>query len=277
MYPFLPEARRFSDQDVVGADVSDALDYLRTPVGEDLFANPARHVKLYALSKALLASVTNSTKRKLALEKAKQYVSRISLNGETEKVAAVFFPSLEKKEDRFDVSLEDYLRFGDKLVHQAVHQGRVAMESHELNLLLERAIAEKFLDAHAQDVPDEIRNAASVLEPPMAVRSFGRKLLDLGCLQSIRQGVGEGKRFYGAMTLCISAQKDGLTKEQAHQLLEEYVSRCSGTAPFTLGEAESTLNWVWGKSIGFSCKHTMDNGFEGPYCERCPLNWKKRK
>src|SRR3989338_7242366 len=238
MYPFLPEAKDFAKQDVLNSDIDDALSYLREPLSEEVFLNPGQHVKWYALAKAILSACTHTTKTDFALKKAQEYVARINRNGEAERVGKMFFPSLTVEGDAFRLTLKEYLTFGQQLVHQGVHDGRVRIEGPELNAMLIRAIAEKFLDAHAQELPEAIRKAAFRLEPEMQVKASGRKFLSLGCQKHIQQGVGEGKRFYGSMSLVVAAQKDGLTKEATRALLEKYVANCSGTAPFILSEAE---------------------------------------
>ena len=277
MYPFLPQAKAYASQDVTVADVAEAVTYLQRPLDEGVFSNPARHVVLYALAKALLSCLTQTTKTRLAHQKAREYVSHMAVRDELLSVAQSFFPSVTQSESGFFLTLSDYLIYGEKLVHQGVEKGIVRVEPHDMNALLLKAISLKFLDAIIQQVPPEIEKAAQQLEPPVLVRASNRTFLSLGCMQHVAQGVGQGKRFYGAMGLSIAAHKDGLTREQALGLLGNYVERCSGTQPFTPTEAKSVVEWVYGRQIGFSCKQTMDNGFEGTYCQTCPLNWKKRR
>lgn len=276
MYPFLPNAKAQLEAGLTENDVKDAVAFLKQTVSESTYENTARHVKLYALAKALLSCCSDFVKKKYAKTKAEEYVQRINRKNDQFAVGKAFLQSLNQHGDGFDATIQDYLRFGENLVHQNVQNGRVAFNGQELNALLMKSIAEKFMDAAAQNVPDLIHQKALELDEQPKRRTYGKKFLDLGCIQSIRMGAPEGKRFYGAMGLSIAAKRDGLPKEKAQDVMQEYVSRCSGTKAFTHQEGESTLNWVYGREIGFSCKVMMDNGFEGPYCQTCPLNWRKK-
>ncbi len=277
LYPFLPGAKAALEEGLNDSDVADAVAYLKAEVPDALWANDGRHVKMYALAKALLSCCGDHVKRKYAVRKAQEYVGRANAEQQQADLASAFFPSFSADESGSWLSVADYLLFGRHLSQMDVREGRVRVLSGELNDLLQSAIEARFMEFKAQEVPDFIREASKGLdELPPAPKSFGRKFLDLGCIQAVRAGVGEGKRFYGAMGLAIAAQRDGLQKEQAQGLMDEYVNRCSGTKPFTPTEGQSVINWVFGREIGFSCKKMMDDGFEGEYCKTCPLNWKTR-
>ncbi len=282
LYPFLPGAKSALAEGLNDSDLADAVAYLTQsvsegPMADGLWANDGRHVKMYALSKALLSCVGEHVKRKYALQKAKEYVQWANAVQQQDLLAAAFFPSFGSDDSGPFVSVSDYLRLGHHLARMDVHGGVVRLTPGELNALLQAAIELKFLEFKAQDVPEFIREAAKALdELPPAPKTYGRKFLDLGCIQFVRKGVGEGKRFYGAMGLAIASQRDGLQKEQAQSVMDAYVNACSGTQPFTPTEGQSVVNWVYGRQIGFSCKRMMDDGFEGEYCTTCPLNWKKR-
>ncbi|MBI5035985.1 hypothetical protein HZC09_01450 [Candidatus Micrarchaeota archaeon] len=276
MYPFSREAKKYADQDVRAPDVEEALAFLRNPLAEETFYNPAKHVMLYALAKAILSCCSQSTKNKYAEQKTREYVKRMT-EAENLEAAREFFPAIEKQDGKYVLPLGEYLSYGSSLVHQSVENGKVTIEQDELNALMRSAIKEKFLNAAIQDVPEEIRKAAAQLEPPSTAIQSRAKFLNLACMQYIAKGVDEGKRFYGAFGLSISAKRDGLPKEKAVSFLTEYVQRCRGTKAFTAEEAKGILDWVYSRDIGFSCSQTMDNGFEGEYCQKCPLNWKRRK
>ncbi|MBI2445446.1 hypothetical protein HYV43_03605 [Candidatus Micrarchaeota archaeon] len=277
LYPFLPGARHALEDGLNDSDIHDAVAYLKEPIEDALWANEGRHVKMYALAKAMLSCCGEHVKRKYALSKAREYVQRANAEQEPGTLASAFFPSFAADSEGHWLSVIDYLRFGQHLAQMDVRAGRVRVPPGELNELLQGAIEARFMEFKAQDVPDFIRDAARGLdELPPAPRTFGLKFLELGCIRSVRQGVGEGKRFYGAMGLAIASQRDGLQKEQAQGLMDQYVTACSGTQPFTPTEGQSVVNWVFGRQIGFSCKKMMDDGFEGEYCKACPINWKKR-
>jgi len=282
LYPFLPSAKSALQDGLNDSDLFDAVAYLKHSVAEGaladgLWANEGRHVKMYALAKAMLSSCGEHVKRKYAVQKAKEYVQRANAAQEQLDLARSFFPSVQADHTGTWLSVAEYLLFGKALARMDVQTGRVRVPPSELNELLQAAVASKFLEFKAQDVPDFIREAARGLdELPPAPKSYGRKFLDLGCIQFVRQGVGEGKRFYGAMGLAIASQRDGLQKEEAQAVMDAYVNACSGTQPFTPTEGQSVVNWVYGRQIGFSCKRMMDDGFEGEYCKTCPLNWKNR-
>lgn len=283
VFPFLPGAKTVLQEGLVDSDLSDAVAYLKQSVSEGLqaesvWANDGRHVKMYALAKAMLSCLSEAVRRKYASRKASEYVGRANAENRQCELAAAFFESFVCGESGFWLSVGDYLRFGRHLAQMDVQTGKVRVPAGELNELLASAIEARFLEFKAQDVPDFISEKARELdELPPAPKSFGRKFLDLGCIQAVRAGVGEGKRFYGAMGLAIAASRDGLLKEQVQGLMDDYVARCSGTKPFSAVEGKSVVDWVCGKSIGFSCKRMMDDGFEAAYCEKCPLNWKKRR
>jgi len=277
LYPFLPGAKSALEEGINDSDVQDAVAYLKLPLSDALWANDGRHVKMYALAKALLSCCGEAVRRKYAVQKAREYVQQANAEQQQAGLAAAFFPSFSSQDAVTSLSVEDYLRFGQHLSQMDVRSGRVRVPPNELNELLQSAIEQRFLESKAQDVPDFIRDASKVLEDlPPAPKSFGRKFLDLACIQTVRLGVGEGKRFYGAMGLAIASQRDGVQKEQAQALMDDYVSKCSGTKPFSPTEGKSVVDWVFGRDIGFSCKRMMDDGFEGEYCKTCPLNWKKR-
>ncbi|MBI5225861.1 hypothetical protein HY994_01310 [Candidatus Micrarchaeota archaeon] len=284
LYPFLPGAKASLTEGLNDSDVQDAVVYLKQSVADGadadgLWANDGRHVKMYALAKALLSCCGEHVKRKYALTKAQEYVQRANLSGDVLELGRAFFPSLASVETSNSVflSVADYLSVGQHLSQMDVSEGKVRVPPQELNVLLSARIVAKFMETKVQDVPDFIRNAAkSMDELPPAPKSFGLKFLELGCIRHVRQGVGEGKRFYGAMGLAIAAQRDGLQKEQAQPVMDAYVNACSGTKPFAPSEGKSVVDWVFGRQIGFSCKKMMDDGFEGEYCKGCPLNWKKR-
>ncbi len=282
LYPFLPGAKSALAEGLNDSDLADAVAYLKHsvsegPLADGWWADDGRHVKMYALSKALLSCCGDHVKRKYAVQKAKEYVERANASAQQGELASVFFSSLLSDDSGIWMSVSDYLRLGRHLARMEVREGKVRLTPGELNELLQASIELKFLEFKAQDVPDFIREAAKALdELPPVQKSYGRKFLELGCIQSVRQGVGEGKRFYGAMGLAIASQRDGLQKEQAQSVMDDYVNRCSGTRPFMPTEGQSVVNWVFGRQIGFSCKRMMDDGFEGAYCTTCPLNWKKR-
>lgn len=276
MYPFLPNAKAELEPGFTTDDIQAAVNYLKQPVTESTYENTGRHVKLYTLAKALLSCCSDHVKKKYAKKKADEYVKHVNRKNDQLAVGRAFLESLQSESDAYTLSLSDYLAYGEHLVHQSVRGGRVTINNQELNALLAKAIAGKFTDAVAQQVPDALQQKALELDEQPRRKSYGKKFLDLGCIQSLLAGAPEGKRFYGAMGLSIAAHRDGLPKQDARKIMQEYVSKCEGTKPFTQTEGENTLNWVYARDIGFSCKVMMDNGFEGPYCQTCPLNWRKK-
>ncbi|MDP2717932.1 MAG: hypothetical protein Q8P02_04265, partial [Candidatus Micrarchaeota archaeon] len=210
---------------------------------------------------------------------AREYVKNANQADNVQTVSAWFFPSVRLENNGYAMTVADYLQFGENLVAQGVSDGNVHMSGQEMNMLLAKAIQTRFLDTPpAQSVPDLLREKAAFLEEALPQPKRGNlRFVELGCIRRVREGVGEGKRFYGAMGLSIALSKDGVPKNEADAAMADYVSRSSGTKPFLPSEGQSTLDWVYGKSIGFSCKRMMDDGFEGPYCQTCPINWKHRR
>jgi len=195
-------------------------------------------------------------------------------------VAKDFFPSLESAGGELAVSLLDYLRNGSGLVHAQLDSGKVFLSRDELTGLLREAIASKARDLpriKPSELPALVREAAEELgqELPKETSSFkgfeGRHLA-LPCIQKIRSGLEEGRRYYGSMALSIACLRDGLAREEAAKVLEEYAVNCRrSTHSFTLREALASLDWVYKHpSIRFSCRTMKENGLVGEYCEACP-------
>lgn len=222
----------------------------------------AREAKSLLLSRLMLYSLGLSYLRKFAFFKAREYSRLIEAEedgGMVLEVARDFFPSLEKAEGGFRVALVEYLEYGHGLPQAQVSEGRVFFNEGDLLDCIRQAVETRVAD-HSKfesKLPEDLKKAALELRDfiprEFAPRATG-KLLQRQELQGVLKGVGEGKRYYGAMAIAIACLKDGLPKEEALEVMQSYVENCSGGGhPFTPGEGNSVVEWVYRHpTIGFS-------------------------
>lgn len=281
-YPFLSQARALLQNDNVKYEeleraedfVIDSLEKRR----KENFKSAEEEARILVLAKLLLASLQNElVARKFASSKAEEFVELLKTGDESEldAVAKDFFPSLDGKK----ISLDDFLKAGGKLAEAQLEEGRVFLDEHALFRLLRNAIAFKLSDfsqINLRSVPKLVREASQELaeripREPAFASAFKGKYLQLECVQKILKGVPEGKRYYGSTTLAIACVKDGLSREQAAQVMQDYVNNCPrGTQPFTLREALASLDWVYKHpAIGFSCSMNVSRGLIDSQCGNC--------
>ncbi|MCX6767819.1 MAG: hypothetical protein NTY90_03780 [Candidatus Micrarchaeota archaeon] len=241
----------------------------------------------YALARIMLAYIGKSgVSRKFALREARAAAERLEAEDEELfiSVARDFFPSAAAAAGEYSVSLPDFLKYGSGLIHAGVEAGKVFMDRGDLTGVLREAITAKVMDlpkVRASEVPALVREAAEELEeelPKESFTGFAGKHLALSCVKKILSGMEEGRRYYGSMALAIACIRDGLAREEAKKVMEQYAGNCRrATHPFTAREALATLDWVYKHpAIRFSCRTMRENGLIGEYCESCPYRFKKR-
>ncbi|MCL5011625.1 MAG: hypothetical protein M1594_01890, partial [Candidatus Marsarchaeota archaeon] len=142
-------------------------------------------------------------------------------------------------------------------------------DSRTLESVVKKAVVKKIEDIHVSDAPSVLKNEALKFQPVFPSGEKG-KLLSKKCMVEILKGVGEGKRYYGSMALSIACLKDGLSLDDASNVLKVYVNNCDrGVNSFTEKEALNTLKWVYGRpSIRFSCKVLQSQGLVSD-CSDC--------
>ncbi len=283
-YPFSERAKEFLARENILA-VSDAeLDAGRERVLRGLGNAPWRHdndprkeIISYVLARILVSAIgSNAISLRFASYEARNSAELLGKAEETElaAIAGEFFPSLELQgasEARMDVS--DYLKFGIDLPNQGIKAGRVHLGKRAFLALLRRAIELKIMDISfdPKTLPSNIRKKAGELsadaqkymeEMELPRAAFSGKYLSLKAMRRILEGLPEGKRYYGSMTLAIACLKDGLGKGEAEQLMVTYARNCGrSTHAYTEKEALASLEWVYKHpTINFSMKTLKEQG-----------------
>jgi len=305
-YPFSSFAKKYLKAG--GADTidSDAVDSAKQSIINAISA-PERQARAssdsksrmvsYALARVILAALGKpGTARKFANGEADAAAAKLDEEKEDVffEVAKDFFPSLAGEDDEYNVSLADFLKCGSGLANAKIERGKVFLDKTELLGLLRSAIAFKIIDLpriKPSEVPPLVREAIEEADEWLPSETFrgtagGRggageiegKYLDLSCVKKIRAGLEEGRRYYGSMALAIACLRDGLAKDDAKKVMEEYVANCRrSTHPFTAREASATLDWVYKHpTLRFSCRTMKENGLLDDYCEACLFRYKTR-
>ena len=288
-YPFLSQGRGLL-QDVEKIDyleienaVNNTAAFMREPVV--LQPKDAKtEVKRLALSRLLLTALGNpSAARQFARNYGKLLKKRLRDEDDAVllDVGGDFLPTLVVSGSGFAVSLVDFVKANGGLKDAGLQQGVVYLDRGELVSLLVAGVVYKLSSfASNKRVPAEFKNAAEDLGRQLPREASGRrfkgKYLQLECVKRILSGLPEGKRFYGAMSLAIACLNDGLAKEQAQSVMQDYVNANEkGSEEYTLREASATLDWVYNKgSIGFSCNVMRSQDLIDGYCGNC--QFKKR-
>ncbi|NUN11459.1 hypothetical protein HUU53_02340 [Candidatus Micrarchaeota archaeon] len=279
-YPFLSSAKEliendssvsFTELEAASSLVINALKKEEMPASGDDF-NESKNL---VLAKLLIACLNNSSLfKKFADLKAKEFVSRMQSQEELMLVARDFFPSIKPG---FELKVIDYLKHGKSLREKNVEKGIVKLDENELKDLLKESISQRLreLKVNSKELPELIQNTAEELREKIPKedynpRSFKGSLLALDCIQKmVKNGLPEGKRYYGSMTLAVCCFKDSLTQEQAIDVLKQYVESCrKSTHDFTEREAESTLSWVY-KHDSINYSSSVAQGLGENLCRQC--------
>lgn len=291
-YPFIAKARKaLEGKRITSGELEAAQERVLRVLGKKAQrpAESGEHLATYAAARLLLAlSGDNYSARKWAVGEAAAFAEELEKRaGEEEfsEVAHELLPSLQQEDDFFTVAVLDYAKSGRDLAHQEVEGGRVWLDRQAALQLVRRAIEVRafpsFPSASLKQAPEEMRKAAEQLraalpkqELPSGVGGrFGGSYLARQCVQELRKGVGEGKRWYASMAIAIALRHDGVQLEQARQAMSEFAANCGkGAQPFTAREALATLEWVYKRESPprLSCKTLISQGLiEGP-CDSCP-------
>ncbi|MFH0971518.1 MAG: hypothetical protein V1835_03030 [Candidatus Micrarchaeota archaeon] len=230
----------------------------------------------YVLARILLGALNNhAANAKFASYEAKNALSLLKTEEPeiVELLAGEFFPSLEMRGGIWDISTLDYLKYGGDLANENVENGRVYFENGRFMQLLRRAMQIKIADIafSPKSLPENIRKYAEALRQDVEKSAsmegkfsgaFKGKYISLPAMQKILQGLPEGKRYYGSMSLAIACLKDGFSKEEAEQMMIAYARNCSkSTHAYTEREAIASLEWVYKHpTINFSLKTLREQG-----------------
>ena len=262
-YPFLSEAKNYVSEGLPSElDVREAAFFTQACFQKrsHIVQNAEREVKSLLLSRLMLYSLGLAYLRKFGWLKSREYAKALQDEDEAllGEIAKDFFPSFEKHSaDSFKVSFIDYLQYGRSLNDASVEKGMVFFDRAELVDCLSSAINVRISDHSKLDsrLPEILAKAAAEMKESLKevfARDFAfapkGKYLQRPELQNILKGVGEGKRYYGAMALAIACMKDGLNKDQALEIMQQYVENCAssgGSHPFTQREGQAAVDWVY--------------------------------
>lgn len=273
-YPFLTASKgHLGEGGVSELDLKEASFFVEESFKnqEHVYKDEAREAKNLVLSRLMLYSLGIGFLRKFAFRKAREYSRELEKENAEVLIEAArdFFPSIITADGGFRVALVEYLEYGHGLSQAQVSQGKVFFSEQELRACLRQAIETRISDyskIDSRSLPENIKGEAlklrEVIPRDFAPKASSGKLLQRPELQTILKGVGEGKRYYGSMAIAIACVKDGLTREEALEVMQNYVSNCSGGAhPFTPGEGNSVVEWVYRHpSIGFSFQVLKNQG-----------------
>lgn len=266
-YPFSEEARRRARQEGLRGVTVEELEKTSEKILGVLRGGKSEFSpKEYSIARLLLAaSGSNYSLELFAKTMAKQYAEELEKAGneEFEWAATQVFPSFEKKDGSYSISVLDYVAFGKNLAGEQIEGGRVFFGRRGLLNLLQQAVEAKIKDvkADAKALPVEVKEEAKKLaaeapKPKFAASGYRGRYLSLPAMQTILNGVSEGKRYYASIALAIACLKDKLPREEAEGIMRTYARNCSrSTHPFTEKEAVASLDWVYKHpTINFSLR-----------------------
>ncbi|MEK6843769.1 MAG: hypothetical protein AABY04_04725 [Candidatus Micrarchaeota archaeon] len=280
-YPFSEKAREYlakenifavSDAQIRGAQERVASSLQNTQRKK---ADARSEIVSYVLGRILLGCLKDPyASKKFGLAEAQFAIDELEKDDleNIRQLTREFFSSVEIDGGEIAVGIEDYLKVGSDLVNEKVEEGKVVFDRKEFFKLLKIAIAHKISDISIDPkaLPENIRQKAQDLievverleRPSKALSSFKGKYITLPAMKKILEGLPEGKRYYGSMTLAIACVKDNLTREEAEQLLSIYAKACQrSTHDYTEREALATLDWVYRHpTINFSMKTLKEQG-----------------
>jgi hypothetical protein len=286
-YPFLTAARelarakgleRIGFEDLEGAKrrVFDAVN--RAAAKEfPVMENPSDESSVisYALGRLLLAiNDSDYYWQKFSRGEAvlaMQYLAREPAPGVL-KVARDFFPSIAEAEGGYSIPMAEYLAYGSQLPSTRLSAGLVSLTKRGLFELLKNAVARRAKEKPpAVPKNDLFKSAAEELKAslpkPIVVREYEGSHLTLPCVKAVLAGAPEGKRYYGSMVIANACRTDGLGKAAATAVMQEFVNNCGKqTHPFTMREAEATLEWVYRRPPFFNCNAIRQHGLAPDEC-----------
>lgn len=277
-FPFSNAAKALAKTTALTFSIDD-LEYARE-LATQVIAGRARtwpasseqeSLKLYANSRLLcFASQNYAVQREFATNYAKIVKLIIKSNENLlQELAADLITSLrQENQDEYSVDVFELLAIAPDLSNANLAKGRVKLNTEQLTELIANYSQIKTLDYSGLDltsIPSQAITIAATLKDALPAKVQAKaegKALTRPYMQKILQGVGEGKRFYGAMALAIACQMDGLSKEAAVNVLEEYCKNCSqGANQFTIDEAKAALEWTYKRpSIRLSYEKLKSQG-----------------
>ncbi len=298
-YPFLSAAKKFlaaGESEVSYEELENAARGITSILSNPsapltVYSTPSAAARSHALARLLLATLNNRfVTRRYANARAGQASRELARENDDDfiEIAADLLPSVEIRgrgdSALFTVSVFDFLRAGGALLTADLEKGSVSLDRDGLSALLEEAVSSRisdFAEARPKRLPAVVREAAEELRRgipanalPSAQAAFKGSHLSLPCVQTLLRGVGEGKRYYGAMTIAVACARDGIARDAAGEIMRQYVdSNDRGTNPFTLREGLAVLDWVFkhGGEINFSCRTMREHAFDdgGRLCANC--------
>ena len=292
-YPFLSASRAylknasFSESELESVSERVEATLHSTPRSPEFSAEQS--VRAYALERLLVYALSDSAAlKRFARNKARAYAKQLVRESQSDYLLVIreFYPSAKLNGGGYTVSVLDYARGARGLVKQDVENGRVQLEEHALTNAFKHSLEEriKHYSNKTKKIPKSVERVANDLKPAAArlvrpANRFKGSLYSLPCIQRLRQGVGEGKRYYAAMTIAIALCADSVPKERALDELKDYAERCAkGNDAFTSREAKGVIDWVYKhEGVRLSCRTLADQGLaEESECARCPRRrWRR--
>lgn len=162
------------------------------------------------------------------------------------------FPSLVENDDgEFKVNVFEFLAAEESVLLIRLSDGLVYLSLQDLIEVLANQVKRRIMSIPQSPlVPVEMKLIAiDLAKNHSAPRgATGAKNLDKVEIKQIRLGIAEGGRYYGCMKLSRACFNDGLSFEEAKQVIEEFVKACPPSKnPFTEKEALNCLEWLYRK------------------------------
>ncbi|MDP3742601.1 MAG: hypothetical protein Q8R15_04765 [Candidatus Micrarchaeota archaeon] len=165
--------------------------------------------------------------------------------------ASEVFPSLVQSiNGGFNVNVFEFLAAEESVSLLPLSKGVVYLSLQDLSEVLANQVKRRVMSIPQSTlVPNELKLVAIELAKAHAPRgATGAKNLEKQEIRQIRLGIAEGGRYYGCMKLSRACFNDGLSFEEAKQVVLDYVKVCpQGRNPFTEKEAFTCLEWVYRK------------------------------
>lgn len=215
-------------------------------------ADAVNEVKKLAVCKAILSLCPYYMIGRFANNYGRLWQKYFRDNPQVEaQFAGEVFPSLVQSGDAgFRINVFEFLNAEESISLMRIENGVVILSRSELSDVLVSQVKRRVMSIPQSPVlPEEVKQVAlqlAKLYAPLAPR--GAKNLEKPEVKQIRLGVAEGGRYYGCMKLSRACFNDGLSFEEAKQIILEYLTACSqGKSPFTEKEAFTCLEWVYKK------------------------------
>lgn len=256
--PFSEKARQLahsSDLAIGRGSISEAKGFIEgvalRQVNELGFTNDVAEVKKLAICKAILSLCPYPVIVRFANNYAKLWQRFFRDNPAKQmEFAAEAFPSLTTEGGVFKIGVFDFLAAEESISLMHLQNGKVLLSKQELTTVIYGQVKRLVMTVPKSAVlPEDIKEVAASLAKQFApLVPKGAKHLEKEEVKKIRQGVGEGGRYYACMKLSRACFNDGLSLDEAKQIILEYVKACpQGRNPFTEKEALTCLEWVYRK------------------------------